>query len=145
MIFHKLQSMTSKLNLCRITDGQFRWKEEEISLLLFQNLFPISSFDSFTPWGRGGERGIRGSIRNSSYFSNFFPGHSWLSQRETQHRGDVKTECQFFCPSIPSVRIELSLPSYHQKGLRKKTWMPPECTLWGEQNLDPSKLTLKPI
>lgn len=53
MIFHKLQSMTLKLNLCKITDGQFRWKGEEILLLLFQNLFPNSSFDSFTPWGRG--------------------------------------------------------------------------------------------
>ena len=42
MILHKLQSLTLQLNLCRITDGQFRWKGEEILLFLFQNLFPIS-------------------------------------------------------------------------------------------------------
>lgn len=30
MIFHKLQSMTFKLNLCRITDGRLRWKAAKI-------------------------------------------------------------------------------------------------------------------
>lgn len=70
MIYHKLRSMTSKLNLCKITDSQFRWKGREILLFLFQNLFPISSFDSFTPWGRGGEC-IRRSIKNCPYFLSF--------------------------------------------------------------------------
>lgn len=51
MILHELQSLTLQLNLCRIRDGQFRWKGEEILLFLFQNPFPISSFGSFTPWG----------------------------------------------------------------------------------------------
>ena len=119
MIFHKLQSMTLKLNLCKITDGQFRWTGEEILLVLFQNLFPISSFDSFTPWGRGAVGGgaggyIRGSIRSFFYFSNFLPGHSWLPQTETQRPGDVKTG-----------QIQLFLPSYHQKRLRKKHGSPP--------------------
>lgn len=45
--------MTLKLNLCEITDGQFRWKGREILLFRFQNLFPSSSFDSFTPRGEG--------------------------------------------------------------------------------------------
>ena len=77
MILHKLQSLTLQLNLCRITDGQFWWKGEEILLFLFQNLFQISSFGSFTPWGRVGVgRRLRASVRNFSYFSNFLPGRS---------------------------------------------------------------------
>ena len=73
MIFHKLQSMTLKLNLCKITDGQFRWKGEEILLSIFQNLFPIPSFDSFTPWGRAlGETYFSASMRNFSYLGLFF-------------------------------------------------------------------------
>lgn len=72
MIFHKLQSMTLKLNLCKITDGQFRWKGEEILLFLLQNLFLIFSFDSFTPWERavGGDV-LQGSMRHFSFFQTF--------------------------------------------------------------------------
>lgn len=66
---------------------------------------------------------IRGSVRDFSSFSNFLPGQSWLPQRETQQPGHVKTERQF-CPSIPSVRVHLFLPPYHQRGLRENMEAP---------------------
>lgn len=95
MIFHKLQGMTLKLNECKIMGGQFRWKGEEILLFLFQNLFPISSFDTFTPCGEGrGQRRLRESIRNFSYFSNFLPGRS--------------RECSVVCRSQSGMPVLLS-------------------------------------
>lgn len=99
MILHELQSLTLQLNLCRITAAQFRWKGEEILLFLFQNPFPISSFGSFTPWGRAGVgKRLRASVRNFSYFST-----SCLAVHgSTQWPADVKVGCQF-CPSTPSV------------------------------------------
>lgn len=131
MILHELQSLILQLNLCRIMDGQFRWKGEEILLLLFQNLFPISSFGSFTPWGRAGVgRRLRASVRNFSYFSNFLPG------RSPEHT--VTCGRQSRLPLLLFIHpiSQLFLPPFHQ-GDSENTWKPPGCSIWGKQNLDP--------
>lgn len=122
MILHKLQSLTLQLNLCRITDSQFRWKGEEILLFFFQNAFPISSFGSFTPWGRAGVgKSLRSSVRNSSYFSNFLPGCSW------EHT--VACGCQSGMPVLSIHPIsQLPLPPFHQRD-SKTTWKHPECSM----------------
>ena len=106
-------------------------KGEEILLLLFQNLFPISSFGSFTPWGRAevGRR-LRASVRYFSYFSNFLPG---CSREHTVACGrQSRLPLLLFIHPIS----QLFLPPFHQ-GDSENTWKPPECSIWGKQNLDP--------
>ena len=123
MILHELQSLTLQLNLCRITDGQFRWKGEEILLFLFQNLFPISSFGSVTLWGRAGVgRRLRASVRNFSYFSNFLPGCS--------RENTVACERQSGMPVLLFIHpiSQLFLPPFHQRD-SENTWKPPECSI----------------
>lgn len=114
--------MTLKLNLCKITDGQFRWKGEEILLFLLQNLLLIFSFDSFTPWERAvGGDALQGSTRNFSSFSDFLAGHSW--QLRCQDKMLVLL-------SIHPTGQDNTVPSIlASEGIPKNAWQPPECTL----------------
>lgn len=70
-------------------------------VILVPVLFPISPFDSFTPWGEGrlGE-----GLQRVALLSDFPPGQSWLPLIR--------------CPSNPSSRPELIFIAGHERGSR---------------------------